>query len=66
MTKFGKAGKTGPSGFLFWTIRFWQFKNKTMEGAELEDWKILSLDDIRAHIEPYDVKSSAAAHRAGS
>jgi hypothetical protein len=25
VTKFGKYEKIGPFGFLFWTIRFWQF-----------------------------------------
>jgi hypothetical protein len=40
MTKFGKVKKTGPSGFLFWTIRFRQFKNKKKEGTKLEDLKI--------------------------
>jgi hypothetical protein len=28
--------------------------------------KILALDGTRAHIEPYDAKSSVAAHGAGS
>jgi hypothetical protein len=28
--------------------------------------KILSLDDTRARVEPYDAKSSAAAHGTGS
>jgi hypothetical protein len=37
ITKFGMAGKTGPSGFLFWSIRF---QNKTKEGAKFEDFKI--------------------------
>jgi hypothetical protein len=40
MTKFGESGKTGLSGFLFWTIRFWQFHDKTNEGAKFEDLKI--------------------------
>jgi hypothetical protein len=40
MTKFGKARKTRCSGFLFWTVRFRQFQNKTEEGAKLEDLKI--------------------------
>jgi hypothetical protein len=35
MTKFGKFGKTGPSGFLFWTAQFWQFQSKAKEGAEV-------------------------------
>jgi hypothetical protein len=30
------------------------------------DTKILALDDTRAHIEPNDAKSPAAAHGAGS
>jgi hypothetical protein len=28
MTKFGKAEKIGPFGFLFWTIRFRQFSEQ--------------------------------------
>jgi hypothetical protein len=40
MTKFGKSGKTGPSGFLFWTIWFWQFQSKAKEGAKFKDLKI--------------------------
>jgi hypothetical protein len=39
MTKFGKSGKIGLSGFLFRTIQFWQFQVKTMEGAKLKDLK---------------------------
>jgi hypothetical protein len=37
MTKFGKAGKTGSSSFLFWIVWFWQFQNMNMTGAKLED-----------------------------
>jgi hypothetical protein len=40
MTKFGKSGKMGPSGFPFRTIRFWQFQSKAKEEANLEDLKI--------------------------
>jgi hypothetical protein len=29
--KFGKVGETGPFGFLFWTIRFWQFSEQERE-----------------------------------
>jgi hypothetical protein len=39
MTKFGKAGKNGPSGFLFRTIRFLTV-SKQKQGAKLEDLKI--------------------------
>jgi hypothetical protein len=28
MTKFGKSRKTGPSGFLFWNVRFRQFSEQ--------------------------------------
>jgi hypothetical protein len=40
MTKFGKFGKTGISDLPFRNIQFWQFQNKTKEGAKLEDLKI--------------------------
>jgi hypothetical protein len=40
MVKFGKAEKTGCSGFLFQIVRFWQFQVKTKEGAKFEDLKI--------------------------
>jgi hypothetical protein len=40
MTKFRKSKKTGPSGFLFQTIRFWQFQSKAKKGAKFEDLKI--------------------------
>jgi hypothetical protein len=40
MTKFGRAGRTGCSGFLFRTVRFWQFWNMNMTRAKLEDLKI--------------------------
>jgi hypothetical protein len=40
MTKFGKAEKTGCSGFLFRIVQFWQFQVKTTEGAKLEYLKI--------------------------
>jgi hypothetical protein len=31
MTKFGKSRKTGPSSFLFWTVRFWQFSEQEQD-----------------------------------
>jgi hypothetical protein len=37
MIKFGKSEKTGPSSFLFWTIRFWQFQIKAKDGAKFKD-----------------------------
>jgi hypothetical protein len=37
MTKFRKSKKTGPSGFLFRTVRFWQFQSKAKKGAKFED-----------------------------
>jgi hypothetical protein len=40
MTKFGNSKKTGPSGFLFRTVRFWQFQSKAKEGAKFKDLKI--------------------------
>jgi hypothetical protein len=40
MSKFDKSGKTGLSGFLFWTIRFWQFQGKTKKRVKLKDLKI--------------------------
>jgi hypothetical protein len=40
MTKFGKAGKIGCSGFLFRTVRLWQFRNIKKTGAKLEELKI--------------------------
>jgi hypothetical protein len=40
MDKFGKAGKTGYFGFLFWTVQFWQSQNMNRTGAKLEDLKI--------------------------
>jgi hypothetical protein len=40
MTKFDKSGKTGLSGFLCWTIRFWHFQDKTKEEAKFKDLKI--------------------------
>jgi hypothetical protein len=43
MTKFGKAGKTGGSDFLFQIVQFQQFQNMNRIGAKLEDWKILGV-----------------------
>jgi hypothetical protein len=40
MTKFSNSGKIGLSGFLFWTIQFWQFQGKIKEGAKLKNLKI--------------------------
>jgi hypothetical protein len=40
ITKFGKAIKTGPSDFLFWTIWFWQVQRRIKAGAKLEDLKM--------------------------
>jgi hypothetical protein len=40
MTKFGKARKTGCSGFLFRIVQFQQFQNMNMTEAKLEDLKI--------------------------
>jgi hypothetical protein len=40
MTKFGKAGKIGCSGFLFQIVWFRQFQNMNRTGARLEDLKI--------------------------
>jgi hypothetical protein len=40
MTKFGRSEKTGPSGFLFQIIQFWQFQNRNITRAKLEDLKI--------------------------
>jgi hypothetical protein len=46
MTKFDKSKKTGLSGFLFWTIWFRQFQDKTKEGAKFKDLKI---QDVLRH-----------------
>jgi hypothetical protein len=40
MIKFGKARKTGCSGFLFRIVRFRQFQNMNRTEAKLEDLKI--------------------------
>jgi hypothetical protein len=40
MTKFGKSGKTGPSGFPFRIVRLQQFQSKAKEEANFEDLKI--------------------------
>jgi hypothetical protein len=40
-TKFGKAEKTGQSGFVFRNIRFSQFQNRNREGDKQEDLRIL-------------------------
>jgi hypothetical protein len=40
MAKFGKAEKTGCSGFLLRIVQFWQFQTQTDEGAKIEDLKI--------------------------
>jgi hypothetical protein len=40
MSKFDKSRKIGLSGFLFQTIRFWQFQRKTKERVKLKDLKI--------------------------
>jgi hypothetical protein len=40
MTKFDKSEKIRLFGFLFRTIRFWQFQGKIKNGAKLEDLKI--------------------------
>jgi hypothetical protein len=40
MTKFGRFGKTGPSGFLFQSIRFWQVQRRIKIGAKLKYLKI--------------------------
>jgi hypothetical protein len=40
MTKFGKAEKTGCSGFLFRIVQFCHFETQTEEGAKIEDLKI--------------------------
>jgi hypothetical protein len=40
MTKFEKAEKTGLSSLRNRSIRFWQFQNRTKEGAKHEDLKI--------------------------
>jgi hypothetical protein len=37
MTKFSRSGKTGPSNFLFWIVRFQKFQSKTKEEANFED-----------------------------
>jgi hypothetical protein len=39
MTKFDKSKKIRLSGFLFRTIRFWQFQNRNMTGAETRRFK---------------------------
>jgi hypothetical protein len=46
MNKFGESGKTRLSSFLFQNIWFWQFQDKTKEGAKLEDLKI---QDVLGH-----------------
>jgi hypothetical protein len=40
MTKFGTAGKTGPSSSYSGLSSFGNFQNKNMDGAKLEDLKI--------------------------
>jgi hypothetical protein len=40
MTKFSKAGKIECSGFLFRTVRFWQFQSMKKTGAKLGKLKI--------------------------
>jgi hypothetical protein len=40
MVKFGKAEKTGCSGFLLRIVQFWQFQTQTDEGAKIKDLKI--------------------------
>jgi hypothetical protein len=39
MTKFGKSKKIELSGFLFRTVRFWQFQNRNMTGAKTQRFK---------------------------
>jgi hypothetical protein len=37
MIKFGRSGKTGLSGLLFWNIWFWQFQSEVKEEAKFEE-----------------------------
>jgi hypothetical protein len=37
LTKFGKAEKTGCSGFLVRIVQFWQCQTQIKEGAKIED-----------------------------
>jgi hypothetical protein len=39
MTKFGKAGKNGSSGFLFWTIRFQQLSEQEQDMSYTQRFK---------------------------
>jgi hypothetical protein len=50
MTKFGKSRKTEPSDMGFWTVWFWQFQNRTKEGAKLEDLKIQVLVIFKLYV----------------
>jgi hypothetical protein len=36
MTKFGKAGKIGPSRFLFWTVRFRRFLEQEQKKSQTQ------------------------------